>query len=456
VVSDGGQGDLAAELSGIVKRFGDLIANDDVDLALARGEVHALLGENGAGKTTLMRILYGLTRADAGSIRIEGRAVSIQSPRDAIAAGVGMVTQHFSLVQPMTVTENVILGRAKGTRLDLAAARRAVGEASQRFGIAVRPDARVQDLSVGEQQRVEILKALYRGASLIILDEPTAVLTPQEVNDLFETLKRMVGEGHGLVFISHKLHEVMAISDRVSALRDGRMIGTRPTNGVTRDELVRMMVGREIKPLDPQPIQSGAVRLRIQGLRALGDRGTEVLRGVELEVRCGEIDHDRQFAIARATARHPGGLARESATEKGVSKQEAKNKGAAKQLYEPGSTKLLLTELTPPSQAKATQPPIVSIETSSNRSHIGRGTLNFCRRQSANSASATAPTMPHRPREDNGGHSDSKCFMIGKLRPHPTDVTASRTSPSGDSRPARSIGDMAGLDPEPEVHLFSF
>jgi simple sugar transport system ATP-binding protein len=290
VVADGGQGDLAAELSGIAKRFGDLIANDDVSLSLGRGEVHALLGENGAGKTTLMRILYGLTRADAGSIRIEGRPVSIHSPRDAIVAGVGMVTQHFSLVQPMTVTENVILGRATGARLDLAAARRAVEGASERFGIAVRPDARVQDLSVGEQQRVEIVKALARDCRVLILDEPTAVLVPHEVEALFETLRRLVGDGLSVVFISHKLGEVRAISDRVSVMRRGRMVGTVPGSTDER-ELARMMVGRPTVAtarLDAPQGGSQAL-LKVHGLSARGAHGLTALRDVSFEVHAGEI-----------------------------------------------------------------------------------------------------------------------------------------------------------------------
>jgi len=279
------------EMRHITKRFPGVVANADVSFDVNAGEVHALLGENGAGKSTLMRMLYGLYRPDEGEIYIDGTQRLFRSPAEAIRAGIGMIHQHFMLVPKLTVAENVALGlkSSREPRLDLDKVSGRLHELSQSYGLKVDPSATISHLSVGEQQRVEILKALYRGASLIILDEPTAVLTPQEVNDLFATLKQMVAEGHGLVFISHKLHEVMAISDRVSALRDGCMIGTRPTNSVTRDELVRMMVGREVKPLEPQPLQKGAVRLKIQDLRALGDRGTEALRGVGLEVRCGEI-----------------------------------------------------------------------------------------------------------------------------------------------------------------------
>ena len=247
------------EMRGITKRFPGVVANADVSFDVAAGEVHALLGENGAGKSTLMRMLYGLYRPDEGEIYIDGKQHVFRSPAEAIRAGIGMIHQHFMLVPKLTVAENVALGlkSSREPRLDLDVVSARLRTLSQAYGLKVDPSATVSHLAVGEQQRVEILKALYRGASLIILDEPTAVLTPQEVNDLFATLKRMVGEGHGLVFISHKLHEVMAISDRVSALRDGRMVGTRPTNSVTRDELARMMVGREVKPLDPQPLQSG-------------------------------------------------------------------------------------------------------------------------------------------------------------------------------------------------------
>lgn len=279
------------EMRGITKRFPGVLANDNVSFDVHAGEVHALLGENGAGKSTLMRMLYGLYKPDEGEILIDGAPQVFRSPADAIRAGIGMIHQHFMLVPKLTVAENVALG-LKSSReplLDLKVVSRRLGELSQAYGLKVDPSARVAHLSVGEQQRVEILKALYRDASLIILDEPTAVLTPQEVNDLFTTLKRMVDEGHGLVFISHKLNEVLAISDRVSALRDGRMMGTRLAKGVTRSELVTMMVGREVKPLVPQPLKAGEVRLRVQGVCARGDRGTDVLKGINLEIRAGEI-----------------------------------------------------------------------------------------------------------------------------------------------------------------------
>jgi len=290
MTTPGGQGDLAAELCGITKRFGDLVANDAVDLALTRGEVHALLGENGAGKTTLMRILYGLTTADAGIIEVGGSPVSIHSPRDAIAAGVGMVTQHFSLVEPMSVTENVILGRASGARLDLAAARRSVEEAADRFGIVIQPDALVEDLSVGEQQRVEIVKALARDCRVLILDEPTAVLVPQEVDALFETLRRLIDEGLSVVFISHKLGEVRAISDRVSVMRRGRMVGTARGDTDER-ELARMMVGRPAFGVARQePLwHDGAARLQVRGLSARGNHGLGALHDIDIEVHAGEI-----------------------------------------------------------------------------------------------------------------------------------------------------------------------
>ena len=279
------------EMRNIVKRFPGVLANAQVNFDVRAGEVHALLGENGAGKSTLMRQLYGLYRPDEGEILIDGKAVVFHSPADAIRAGIGMIHQHFMLVPTLTVAENVALGlkSSREPMLDLDKVTRRIEELSQAYGLKIDPSVSVWKLSVGEQQRVEIIKALYRGAGLIILDEPTAVLTPQEVNDLFATLKRMVSEGHGLVFISHKLHEVSAISDRITVLRDGRVIGARLAGEVSRAELVKMMVGREVKPLSAQPIKGGPVRLKVTGLRAAGDRDTEALRGVDLQIRAGEI-----------------------------------------------------------------------------------------------------------------------------------------------------------------------
>ncbi|HEY9152394.1 MAG TPA: ABC transporter ATP-binding protein, partial [Anaerolineales bacterium] len=280
-----------AEMRNIVKRFPGVLANSGVSFDVKAGEVHALLGENGAGKSTLMRQLYGLYQPDEGEIIIDNKPYIFRSPADAIRAGIGMIHQHFMLVPTLTVAQNVALGlrSSREPLLDLDKVTKRIQELSEAYGIKVDPYAYVWQLSVGEQQRVEIMKALYRGASLIILDEPTAVLTPQEVNDLFVTLRRMVSEGHSLVFISHKLHEVMDISDRVTVLRDGKVIGTRPTREVTRDELVKMMVGRELKELEPRPLKPGAVTLKIEGLKTMGDRGAEALHGVDFEIHSGEI-----------------------------------------------------------------------------------------------------------------------------------------------------------------------
>ncbi len=279
------------EMRNIVKCFPGVMANDRVCFDVNQGEVHALLGENGAGKSTLMRQLYGMYRPDNGDILINGKPHTFNSPADAIEVGIGMIHQHFMLVPTLTVAENVALGlrSSREPMLDLEQVSARIRELSQLYGLVVDPSVYVWQLSVGEQQRVEIIKALYRGASLIILDEPTAVLTPQEVNDLFLTLKKMVGDGHTLIFISHKLHEVMTISSRVTVLRDGRIIGTRPTSEVTRNELVKMMVGRDVRPLAPQPLKSGPLRLEIRELRAMGDRGTEALRGIDLQIHSGEI-----------------------------------------------------------------------------------------------------------------------------------------------------------------------
>lgn len=281
----------SVEMRNIVKRFPGVLANTNVNFDVKAGEVHALLGENGAGKSTLMRQLYGLYQPDEGEIIIDGKPLSFRSPADAIRAGIGMIHQHFMLIPTLTVTENVALGlkSSRAPQLDLDVVAKRIKELGQSYGLKVDPSAYIWQLSVGEQQRVEIIKALYRGAGIIILDEPTAVLTPQEVNDLFVTLKRMVQEGHGLVFISHKLHEVMAISDRVTVLRDGTQIGTCLTKDITRDDLVKMMVGRDVRPLAAQEVKAGKIRLKIESLHAIGDRNTEMLRGIDLDIRAGEI-----------------------------------------------------------------------------------------------------------------------------------------------------------------------
>ncbi len=279
-------------MRGIVKRFPGVLALDRVDFHVAQGEVHALLGENGAGKTTLMKILYGLYQADQGTIQVDGRPVAIRSPTDAIRLGIGMVHQHFMLVDTLTVAENVALGlpSSRGPLLDLDRVTARIQELSQLYGLEVDPRAPVWALSVGERQRVEIVKALYRGADLLILDEPTAVLTPQEVEELFQTLGQMRQEGHGIVFISHKLHEVLTISDRITVLREGRRVGTVPTQEMTRTELARMMVGRDVLlEQNRPPVAIGEPRLRLEHVSAAGVSGQAVLHQVSLTVRAGEI-----------------------------------------------------------------------------------------------------------------------------------------------------------------------
>jgi general nucleoside transport system ATP-binding protein len=277
-------------MRGVVKRFGDTVANDGVDFTLRSGTIHALLGENGAGKTTLMRILYGLAAPDAGEIEVGGAPAEIRSPADAIRAGIGMVTQHFSLVAPMTVAENLVLGNEGGFRLDLPAARRRVAEASERVGIAVHPGARVGALSVGERQRVEIVKALSRDCRVLVLDEPTAVLVPQQVEALFAALRRLREQGLAVVFISHKLREVMEISDEVTVLRQGRVAGTVATRETDERELGRLMIGRPMGGVArPDERTGGDVVLRVDGLSARDSLGLPAVRDVTFEVRAGEI-----------------------------------------------------------------------------------------------------------------------------------------------------------------------
>ena len=281
------------EVRGITKRFPGVLANDHVGFDVHRGEVHALLGENGAGKTTLMNIVYGLYKADSGEILLDGKPVSFGSARDAIRAGIGMVHQHFMLIPVMTVTENIVLASEPtrgGVFLDYDAAARRVRELSGTFGLAVDPAARVGDITVGQQQRVEILKALYRGADVLILDEPTAVLTPQEARDLFVILESLKQQGKAIVFISHKLKEVLEIADRVTVLRRGRKIDTISREGATEEGLARMMVGREVLlRVEKKPPSPREAELRVEDLHVLDDRGLEAVRGVSMAVRAGEI-----------------------------------------------------------------------------------------------------------------------------------------------------------------------
>jgi general nucleoside transport system ATP-binding protein len=284
--------DLVLEMRGISKEFPGVVANDDVSFEVRRGEVHALLGENGAGKSTLMNILYGLYKPDGGEIRLNGKPASFSSAREAIHAGIGMVHQHFMLVPVMTVAENIVLGTEpkKGVLLDEAAAERRVAEMARTFRFEVDPDALVEDISVGQQQRVEIMKALYRNADILILDEPTAVLTPQEASDLFGILRTLQREGLSIIFISHKLNEVLEIADRITVLRRGKTIETVPAQGATEASLARAMVGREVLLRVDKPVsQPGDVLLDVHDLHVCDDRGIEKVRGVSFDVRAGEI-----------------------------------------------------------------------------------------------------------------------------------------------------------------------
>jgi simple sugar transport system ATP-binding protein len=280
------------EMRGIVKRFPGVLANDHVDFDVKAGEIHALLGENGAGKSTLMKILYGLYQPDAGQILLNGQPIQIKSPTDSIKHGIGMIHQHFMLVDSLTVAENVALGlrSSREPQLDLAKVSARIQQLAKTYGLQVDPNAQVSQLAVGQQQRVEIIKALYRGADLLVLDEPTAVLTPQEVDDLFVILKQMTKEGHALIFISHKLHEILELTDRVTVLRDGRVIGSRPTAGATKRDLAQMMVGREVSlERSRQPLAAGQVRLQVQNLNAANNQGQSVLKNINLELYSGEI-----------------------------------------------------------------------------------------------------------------------------------------------------------------------
>ncbi|MGB0385364.1 MAG: ABC transporter ATP-binding protein [Ardenticatenaceae bacterium] len=288
---------LAVDMRGITKRFPGVLANDEVNFQVRIGEIHALLGENGAGKSTLMSVLCGLYQPDEGEVHLadredkRARRVAIQSPRDAIELGIGMVHQHFKLVATQTVAENVILG-LKGTpfRLDLAAVEQKISTLSKQYGIPVDPKAYIWQLSVGEQQRVEIIKLLYRGADILILDEPTAVLTPQEADELGQTLRQMAAEGKAIVFISHKLHEVMAFADRVTVLRGGKSVATVNVSETSKSGLANLMVGREVLfQIEMEAVELGDPVLQLEQIRAQNDKGLPALKNVSFTIRSGEI-----------------------------------------------------------------------------------------------------------------------------------------------------------------------
>ncbi len=291
---------IVLEAKGITKRFPGVLANDHVDFDLRKGEIHALLGENGAGKTTLMNILYGLYKADAGEIRVNGNVLDLHSPRDAIKHGIGMVHQHFMLIPVFTVTENIMLGAETDHRptpnemplvkLDRREVARKVTELSHQYGLEIDPNAIVGDLPVGVQQRVEIVKALYRKANILILDEPTAVLTPQEAEDLFRIMRELTQKGVSIIFITHKLKEVLAIADRITVMRAGRVIGTTTPAETSEQKLASMMVGREvILTVQKGPAKPGEEVLRVENLHVRDARGLEAVRGVSFSVRAGEI-----------------------------------------------------------------------------------------------------------------------------------------------------------------------
>jgi simple sugar transport system ATP-binding protein len=279
-------------MKGITKRFPGIVANDNIHLQVRKGEIHALLGENGAGKTTLMNILFGLYQPDEGEIRIHGRSVGITDPEKAIALGIGMIHQHFMLVEPYTVLQNIILGAEprRGVMIDYRKALARVGELSGRYGLQVDPHRTIREISVGMQQRVEILKTLYRGADILIFDEPTAVLTPQEIRELMGIMRRLRDEGKTIILITHKLKEIMAIGDRVTIIRRGKVADTLPVRGTSPEELAAKMVGRNVSfVIEKKEARPGETILELKDVTACDDRGVQVLKGLSLEVRKGEI-----------------------------------------------------------------------------------------------------------------------------------------------------------------------
>ncbi len=283
---------VAIAMKDIVKKFGDFVANDHINLTVRKGEVHAILGENGAGKSTLMNVLYGLYKPTSGTICVFDKEVSIENPKHAIELGIGMVHQHFMLVQPFTVTENIILGLEprKGMVVDMKAARKRVIELSEKYGMQVDPDAKIEDISVGMQQRVEILKVLYRGADILILDEPTASLTPQEIEELIEIINHLTEDGKSVILITHKLKEIKAAADQCTIIRQGKYIDTVKVEEVDENQLAAMMVGRDIQfVVDKKPLKPQEVVIDIKELHAKDYRGVEILKGLNLQVKRGEI-----------------------------------------------------------------------------------------------------------------------------------------------------------------------
>jgi simple sugar transport system ATP-binding protein len=283
----------ALEMRGITKRYPGVLANDHIDLDVRPGEIHALLGENGAGKTTLMNVLYGLARPDEGEILLDGEALTLSGPADAIARGISMVHQHFMLIPVLSVAENLVLGAETMNGpvfLDRKEANRRIAELGRRFGFEIDPEAKVGSLSVGSQQRVEILKALYREARILVLDEPTAVLTPPETEEIFAVLRKLAEAGHSIIFISHKLYEVLEIADRITVIRRGKVVGERSPRGTSEEDLAELMVGRGVSlTVDRGTSKPGTLTLKIEGLTANDDRGSEAVQGVDLEIRAGEI-----------------------------------------------------------------------------------------------------------------------------------------------------------------------
>ena len=290
--ADAPAGAPVIELRGITKRFPGVVANSDVNLTVGRGEVHAVVGENGAGKSTLMKTLYGMHQPDEGTILLEGRPVVFKTPTAAIAAGIGMVHQHFMLADNFTVLENIILGSEpeRGGRIDFEAARAKVLQISDSYGLGLRPDRLVEDLSVADQQRVEIAKVLYRGARVLILDEPTAVLVPQEVDELFANLAGLRAEGLSVIFISHKLDEVLKVADRITVIRRGTTVGTADPRSVTARQLAEMMVGSELPvPETRESTVTDHVQLGVRGVSAVGSEATTVLDDISFELHRGEV-----------------------------------------------------------------------------------------------------------------------------------------------------------------------